>query len=55
MSHWLSPRMFGDLILITEIIVWIVVVMNLLRGIPVIIDGRYYLFEREYPKELKDN
>ncbi len=52
---WITPTLFADLILITEIIVWLVVVMNLLRGIPVIIDGRYYLFERNYPKALKDN
>ncbi len=55
LSHWITPTIFADLILLTEIIVWVLVVMNLLRGIPVIIDGRYYLFERNYPKALKDN
>ncbi len=54
-SPWITPQLFGDLILFTEIIVWVVVVMNLLRGIPVIIDGRFYLFERQYPKSLKDS
>ena len=54
MQQWLSPERFGDLFLITEIVVWVVVAMNLIRGIPVLVDGRYYLFDRQFPKELKD-
>ena len=36
----------------TEALVWLVVTMNLIRGLPVIWDGREYLFSTEYPKKL---
>ncbi len=38
----------------TEVLIWVTVAMNLIRGIPVLLDGRYYLFEDKYPRELKD-
>ena len=40
--------------LATNVLVWIVVIMNLIRGLPVLWDGRIYLFDKSYPKELKD-
>ncbi|NOX37352.1 MAG: CDP-alcohol phosphatidyltransferase family protein [Calditrichaeota bacterium] len=54
LQHWVPPQRLGDLYLITELVVWVVVAMNLIRGIPVLIDGRFYLFERQFPRELKD-
>ncbi len=39
---------------ITNVLVWIVVAMNLIRGIPVLIDGRGYLLENQTPKTVKN-
>lgn len=41
------------LTLAANTVVWIVVVMNLIRGIPVLLDGRHYLFDKQFPRELK--
>ncbi len=51
---WFPETFHGKLKFVTNIIVWIVVAMNLIRGIPVLWDGRYYLFERSFPRQLKD-
>jgi CDP-diacylglycerol--glycerol-3-phosphate 3-phosphatidyltransferase len=40
---------------ITTVLVWVMVSFNLLRGIPVLWDGRYYLFDKSYPRELKED
>ena len=51
----LFPGSFPDkLIFVTNIVVWIVVAMNLVRGFPVLWDGRHYLFEKSFPRQLKD-
>lgn len=50
---WLSSQTFNYLILITNILVWIMVTFNLIRGIPVLIDGRFYLFDKYLPRTLK--
>jgi len=52
--NWLPDNFINNLILGTNILVWVVVVMNLIRGIPVLWDGRVYLFEKTLPRELKD-
>ena len=52
---WFPETFQGKFIFVTNIIVWIVVAMNLIRGIPVLWDGRYYLFERSFPRQLKDD
>lgn len=44
---------FLTAIFITNIIVWIMVAFNLIRGIPVLIDGRFYLFDKYLPRSLK--
>jgi CDP-diacylglycerol--glycerol-3-phosphate 3-phosphatidyltransferase len=44
---------FKSGIYITTIIVWVMVVFNLIRGIPVLIDGRFYLFDKYLPRSLK--
>jgi CDP-diacylglycerol--glycerol-3-phosphate 3-phosphatidyltransferase len=50
----LPANFLSYLELITQILVWIVVVMNLIRGLPVLWDGRFYLFDKQFPRELKD-
>ena len=52
---WISESWLSPLILITNIIVWTMVVFNLIRGIPVLVDGRFYLFEKYLPRELKSD
>jgi len=51
--EWVSAPWLAKLILTTNIIVWIMVAFNLMRGIPVLIDGRFYLFDKYLPKSLK--
>ena len=51
--EWVSAQWLAKLILTTNIIVWIMVAFNLMRGIPVLIDGRFYLFDKYLPKSLK--
>lgn len=50
----MPANFFGNFILATEILVWVVVILNLIRGLPVLWDGRVYLFEKTLPRELKD-
>jgi CDP-diacylglycerol--glycerol-3-phosphate 3-phosphatidyltransferase len=38
----------------TQLLVWITVVLNIIRGLPVLYDGREYLFDKSMPRELKD-
>ena len=54
LPSFFSEKMFALFQQTTGIIVWIVVAMNLIRGLPVLWDGRFYLFDKHYPKELKD-
>jgi len=49
-----SATVMKNYYLFTTIIVWLTVVLNLVRGLPVLWDGKYYLFSREYPRELKN-
>ena len=51
--NWLPATTFANIVLITTAVVWIMVVFNLIRGIPVLIDGRTYLFEKYLPRSLK--
>ena len=47
------PKGFiGDFLNATRVWVWIVVGLCLLRGLPVLWDGRDCLFARHYPKRL---
>lgn len=52
---WISESWFNSLVITTNIIVWIMVIFNLIRGIPVLVDGRFYLFEKYLPRELKSD
>jgi CDP-diacylglycerol--glycerol-3-phosphate 3-phosphatidyltransferase len=51
--EWISSYWFNNLIMMTNILVWIMVIFNLIRGIPVLIDGRFYLFDKYLPRSLK--
>lgn len=43
--QWLPANLPAMVELLTAVVVWTVVAMNLIRGIPVLIDGRRYLYE----------
>jgi CDP-diacylglycerol--glycerol-3-phosphate 3-phosphatidyltransferase len=51
--YWVSPVVVQDIAALTQALVWTMVVLNLMRGLPVLWDGRYYLFDKYLPKELK--
>ncbi len=51
--NWIPENLLSDIYLATLILVWIMVAFNLIRGIPVLIDGRFYLFEKYFPRSLK--
>ncbi len=51
---YLSAYILGNLSAFTNIIVWVTTAICLLRGLPVLWDGRVYLFEQNFPRDLKD-
>ena len=52
----IPDRMLSSLGLLGQIIAYIVLIMCIIRGIPVLWDGRYYLLEKRYPKAVvKEN
>lgn len=53
-SQYLSTRLLAKLALFTNICVWITVAICLIRGLPTLWDGRYYLLSKSFPRELKD-
>jgi CDP-diacylglycerol---glycerol-3-phosphate 3-phosphatidyltransferase len=50
--HWLTRTEVRDLMVVTQTLVWIMVGLNLTRGLPVLWDGRYYLFDKYLPRKL---
>ncbi len=52
---WLPVGWYQSIIIVTNILVWVMVVFNLIRGVPVLIDGRYYLFDKYLPRSLKSD
>ncbi|MFC1556616.1 CDP-alcohol phosphatidyltransferase family protein [candidate division KSB1 bacterium] len=50
----LSEHFLQGFMIFTTVSVWITTAACLLRGFPVLWDGRIYLFEKYYPRELKD-
>ena len=50
--QWLTRAEIRDLSVVTQTLVWIMVVLNLVRGLPVLWDGRYYLFDKYLPRKL---
>jgi CDP-diacylglycerol---glycerol-3-phosphate 3-phosphatidyltransferase len=51
--RWLTAAELRDLAVVTQVLVWTMVVLNLIRGIPVLWDGRTYLFDKYLPKNFK--
>jgi hypothetical protein len=51
--QWLTREEVANLSVVTRTLVWIMVGLNLVRGLPVLWDGRYYLFDKYLPRELK--
>ncbi len=51
--RWLSAEQVQHLSAFTQILVWIMVALNLIRGLPVLWDGRYYLFDKYLPRDMK--
>jgi CDP-diacylglycerol--glycerol-3-phosphate 3-phosphatidyltransferase len=54
LKPYLSARFLTDLSLFTTACVWITTGLCLIRGAPVLWDGRYYLFDKYLPREIKD-
>ena len=52
---WIPESWFSSLTLFSDILVWTMVIFNLIRGIPVLIDGRFYLFDKYLPRALKSD
>lgn len=50
----LSAGVNESLVLAKQLLVYVAVAMNLVRGLPVLWDSREYLFAKTYPKQLKD-
>jgi len=53
--RWIQESWFPKLNIFSLILVWTMVIFNLIRGIPVLIDGRFYLFEKYLPRALKSD
>ncbi len=53
--NWISPEWLVPVQIVTVVLVWITVAFNLIRGVPVLLEGRYYLFDRYLPRELKND
>jgi CDP-diacylglycerol---glycerol-3-phosphate 3-phosphatidyltransferase len=53
--HWISQNWYSKGVLFTEVIVWVTVAFNLIRGIPVLVDGRFYLFDKYLPRAFKED
>lgn len=53
-SRYVSQNFQADLMLFAQICVWITTALCIIRGLPVLWDGRYYLFDKYFPRELKD-
>jgi len=50
----LASRFFSELALVTPVCVWITTALCLVRGLPVLWDGRVYLLKKSFPREMKD-
>lgn len=54
----LAPHLPGTFLpglrLFTTVCVWLTTALCLIRGIPVLWDGRYYLFDKSFPRDIKN-
>lgn len=53
-SRHLPEGYMTGLTLFSQFCVWITTALCIIRGIPVLWDGRRYLFDKYFPRELKD-
>lgn len=53
LSH-LPGEFMPGLRLFTTVCVWLTTALCLVRGIPVLWDGRYYLFDKAFPRDIKN-
>jgi CDP-diacylglycerol--glycerol-3-phosphate 3-phosphatidyltransferase len=53
-SRLLPQGFMADLTLFSKFCIWITTALCIIRGIPVLWDGRRYLFDKYFPRELKD-
>ncbi|MBN1423669.1 CDP-alcohol phosphatidyltransferase family protein [Candidatus Fermentibacteria bacterium] len=53
-APWLSMGALSVFRATTVTLVWIMVAFNLFRGIPVLWDGRTYLFDKYLPRDIND-
>ena len=53
-GRYLATGFLTKLELFTDICVWITVAICVIRGLPILWDGRYYLLDKSFPRELKD-
>ena len=50
----LSEGYMGKVTLFSQFCIWITTALCVIRGIPVLWDGRGYLFGKYFPREIKD-
>jgi len=53
-GKYLTPGFLSNFKIFTTICIWITTALCIIRGIPVLWDGRYYLFDKYFPRDLKD-
>lgn len=53
-GKFLTPGFLDNFNIFTAICIWITTALCIIRGIPVLWDGRYYLFDKYFPRDLKD-
>ena len=51
-SITMPGTILSSLDLLGQIVAYMVLIMCILRGMPVLWDGRYYLLEKRYPKAV---
>lgn len=54
LNRYLPQNFFPNFIVFVNVCVWITTALCLIRGLPVLWDGRYYLLDRYFPREIKD-
>ncbi len=53
-NRFLPLNFLPNFIVFATVCVWITTALCLIRGLPVLWDGRYYLLDKYFPREIKD-
>lgn len=53
-GRFLPGGFLTELTIFSQFCIWITTALCIIRGLPVLWDGRTYLFEKYFPRELKD-